>query len=131
MSYCCDIALMLKADIVARFNQYVSKYDNDLKEVSTFLQVCKQRLISKDGDVLYYWNYYKNWRYFYPPTFAIQRFMNHLDDENLSDHYLFIRLGEEWDDVEYRGEFGSPYGGENVFYLEAVREIVFCDKSSN
>lgn len=54
--------------------------------------------------------------------------MDQLDAENLSEKYLFIRLGEEWDDVEYRGECGSPYGGENIFYLEAVREIIFQGK---
>lgn len=130
MSYCSDVALVLKAKILERFNQFLIESDNELQEVNTFLQECKQRLISENGDVLYFWKY-KEWQQNYLPVFVIERFMNHLDNENISENYLFIRMGEEWDDVEYRGEFGSPYGGENVFYLEAVREIVFCNKSSD
>lgn len=130
MSYRSDIALMLKTEIVEQFHQNIHTSNNDSQQVNDFLQECKQQLISTDGDVLFYWTY-KKWEKFYYPVFAIERFMDNLDRENLSDCYLFIRIGEEWDDVEYRGEFGSPYGGENVFYLEAVREIVFYGKSDN
>jgi hypothetical protein len=127
-----NVAFIMKADIVKRFNDYVQKYDNDCQSIKTILEECKQKITSNEGDVLYYWKYVK-WNSGNSPFFEIERFINQLDEENLSDKYLFVRLGEEWDDIEYRGHCDSLDDEDSLYYgqpffLEVVREIKFIGK---
>lgn len=132
MSYCSDVAIGLKADIVERFQQLFGSYyfeERGEKKLTYFWERFKQQVTSENGDVLYYWKYIK-WEREFPEVDIIERFMEQLDRENLSEKYMFVRVGEEWDDVEYRGDCEDEYG-DKLFYLEAVREIVFWGKSSD
>lgn len=53
--------------------------------------------------------------------------MNQLDNEKLSDQYLFVRIGEKLEDIEYRGNLEDE-NGENSFGIEVVRKINFYGK---
>ncbi|AFZ18029.1 hypothetical protein [Allocoleopsis franciscana] len=119
MSYCSDVALILNLDVVGQFEQFIEQDE----ELRNFIDCCKQRLTSTNGSKLYYWRYI-SWQLSYRPIEIIEIFMDQLDEESLSIKYLFIRMGESWNDVEYRGEYGDLYG-ENPFRLEFIRDIRF------
>ncbi|HAG80416.1 MAG TPA: hypothetical protein DCL61_04395 [Cyanobacteria bacterium UBA12227] len=127
MGYTSDVAFILKFEITEQFHDYIQRYDNDDKSVAELMNECKQTVKSDSGDILYYWEFIKcssgN-----AAVFVIERFIDQLDIEDKSDKYLFIRMGEEWDDIEERGYFGDRYGN-NVFLIEVVREIIFWQKS--
>lgn len=126
MGYCPDVVLVLKAGIVESFDQMIGSYYDEEQELKYFWEKCKQHIIAENGDVLYYWRYIK-WYRRCQEVDLVERWMNQLDNENLSDQYLFVRMGEEWEDIEYRGNFEDE-NGENPFYIEVVREITFYGK---
>lgn len=79
------------------------------------MESCGFNLVStSQGSRLYVCDYLK-WYNSYPDIEYLERFMNSLNDED----YLFIRIGEEYDDTEYRGVFF-----DNPFELGVERR--FC-----
>jgi hypothetical protein len=126
MGYCSDVALVLKAEIVESFDQIFGYYYAEEQELKYFWEKCKQHIRAENGDALYYWRYIK-WHHQCQEVDRVERWMNQLDNENLSDQYLFVRMGEEWEDIEYRGNFEDE-NGENPFDIEVVREITFYGK---
>ena len=69
---------------------------------------------SREGDWLIHWSDIKWYNETYEPIGAIQSFVDNCDADTLeswtteteeklgrvSDHFRFLRIGEEWDDVE-------------------------------
>lgn len=56
------------------------------------------------GSMLFNWTWLK-WYNSYKEIQAIEDFMSQCDDEDLDDHYRFVRLGEEPGDWIERGDF--------------------------
>ena len=59
--------------------------------------------LKRDTDGAYYWSYIK-WYETYPCISALVGVMDLLDEMCLDGHYGLIRLGEEYDDYEMRGD---------------------------
>lgn len=59
--------------------------------------------LKRDTDGAYYWSYVK-WYESYPCISAFESIMSLLDEMALDSEYGFIRLGEDFDDHEMRGD---------------------------
>ena len=60
-----------------------------------------------DGDAtVYSWDAIK-WYPSYPEVEAVEDFMSRLEDEDMEDSFRFVRVGEDCDDTEQRGN-GFP-----------------------
>ena len=70
-----------------------------------------------DGVESYAWEDIK-WYDAYECVAAIERFMDRLDNENMEDQYRFVRIGEETDDNECRGEGFEIYISRLVEWYE-------------
>tara|TARA_Y100000590_G_scaffold456886_1_gene608359 strand:+ start:34 stop:384 length:351 start_codon:yes stop_codon:yes gene_type:complete len=62
------------------------------------------------GSMLFNWSWLK-WYDSYEDIRAIEDFMSQCDDEDLDGHYRFVRMGEEAQDVEERGDFAWGAAG--------------------
>ena len=76
------------------------KYDEKLKEIVDYADTkdnwdCKE----PDQSCVLSWDYIK-WYDGYATINAMMSFLSHIDDES----YRFIRMGEDFDDVEHQGE---------------------------
>lgn len=83
MGYCSDVAIIIQLEIVGRFQQMFGTYHTEERGLSYFWNRCKQQLDSENGDVIYYWRYIK-WNRGCPEVDIVERFMDQLDNENLS-----------------------------------------------
>ena len=54
------------------------------------------------------------WNLEYPEVASIVTYLDWLDSEDLGQHYQFIRIGESFEDEEYRGGLGT-YWVDRVF----------------
>jgi hypothetical protein len=61
---------------------------------------------NNDEEGFYYWEYVK-WYESYSDVSAFERIMDLLDEMALDGEYGFIRLGEDFDDHELRGDPGE------------------------
>ena len=62
--------------------------------------------LKRDTDGAYYWSYVK-WYESYSDVSAFESIMDLLDEMALDGEYGFIRLGEDFDDHELRGDPGE------------------------
>ena len=62
--------------------------------------------LKRNTDGAYYWSYVK-WYESYPCISAFESIMSLLDEMALEVEYGFIRLGEDFDDHEMRGDPGN------------------------
>ena len=58
----------------------------------------------EEGSMLFNWSWLK-WYDTYAEIQAIEEFMGLCDDENMCEHYRFVRVGEDTADIEERGQF--------------------------
>lgn len=68
-----------------------------------------------ENEVVFSANWLK-WYPEYPDVAAIESYMDWLDNEDLSGHYQFIRIGEEFNDIEFRGDL-------TLFYVSRTIEL--------
>lgn len=68
-----------------------------------------------DGAVLFQWDHIK-WYDCFKEIVAIEEFMNDCDSEGLDEHYRFVRVGDETDDIEERGYGFDVYITRSVEY---------------
>lgn len=85
------------------------------KEIRDFVNSAEVRTDDESGDVSYLWTEIK-WYADYVEVKFIEHFVNTIDD----DEYLFIRIGESDDDLEYLGGHW-----ENGLGMTLIRSIVF------
>jgi hypothetical protein len=78
---------------------------------------CFEDVIERDGCRLYYATWIK-WYEDYPIVQAVTDYLVSLEDDGKSEDYLFIRLGEDYNDIEEEGEFW-----DNPFDLGWARKI--------
>ena len=93
--------------------------DSAKEQVPRFLGWADKHLTEDDGSECWYWEQIK-WYSDWPADFAdvdfFEKFMKNLDEED----YYFIKIGEEYDDVETKGLWC-----DNPFGLTLTRQIVF------
>ncbi len=70
-----------------------------------------------DGSESYSWDHVK-WYDSYASINAIERFMDRLDSEDMEDQYRFIRIGEDDEDTEQRGDGFEIYVSRSIEWYE-------------
>jgi hypothetical protein len=93
----------------------ISKYQQKAKDLTDFADIKRE----KNGILLFYWECIK-WYDDDEKVIAVQKTLRVFEN---SDSYLFIRVGENTDDLE---EDGSMWN--NPFRAQIIRKIEFDDK---
>lgn len=114
MGYCSDVGLCLTIQGVKALEEakLTSTTENALNLVS-FPDVKNKH---ESGAVAFFWASMK-WYHIFEEVGFVNNFLATLDDED----YLFIRVGEDYDDVEVSGGFH-----ENPFQMHTERQIIFA-----
>ena len=115
MGYYSEVGLTISA---AGYKQLTGKLttleDSELRTVvENLLAHADTHYTSKEGDQLWFWNWTK-WYSTFPEINWLQAQLNELDAQD----FYFIRIGEEFDDVETDGSCC-----ENPFEMEVSRGI--------
>ena len=111
MGYYSDVALVLSEKAA----QALRKRIEEAKEDATFQVDFADKYLKVDGAELYYWEKI-TWYTAYPEVQWMKNFIDSLDKEG----FLFIRIGENYGDMEYDGEFL-----DNPFFVTVSRKITF------
>jgi len=124
MGYRSEVGFCLAAPAQTKLESGLLKIRNGKgrandEERKLILELFRDATVRKDeasGDAAYHWPRLK-WYAQYPDVAFVERFIEELTE----DEYLFIRLGDDDDDIEIRGTFwGSPCG------MALSRSIVFA-----
>lgn len=98
----------------SRVDIYIRQDEEDLKKIIDSAKIIDKYFrdddykITKNSDgesVLHIYFDSIKWYDEYPLISFLKQVMNNLNDED----YLFGRTGEEWDDIEIKGEYGYAY----------------------
>ena len=111
MGYRSDVALALSKDAAALLKKRLEAATPDERDLIDTPDLYE--VDSKTEEALWRWHDTKWYPEFVEVAF-VNAFLENLDD----DDYLFIRLGENYDDVEIRGDFWG-----NVFELGVSTSI--------
>ena len=118
MGYRSDVGLALTQAAVQTLNEKLNALDKTSEAFSVitdfFAYVDKHFEDTDSGSEVYLWEYVK-WYEEFPDVGFIEQLLAKLD---WSD-YLFIRIGEELDDIDTRGSFW-----DNPFDLGISRSII-------
>lgn len=121
MGYYSDVALTLTKKGLKELQESLDaanitqKTKDEVKELFKYSQ--KHSLDSSSGSKMWYWDSIKWYDYepeYFPEVDFISSFLNSLD----SEEYLFLRIGEDLDDIETLGEYW-----DNPFDLGISRRI--------
>lgn len=122
MGYRSDVALALTKAGVETLNR---KLDEDAlnrvkkQHVKELISHAQKHFIDESGDESWYWEqikWYTDWKDDYPEIHFIDSLLRELNE----DEFYFIRIGEDYDDVEIRGLWL-----DNPFEITLCREIIF------
>ena len=121
MGYYSKVALVLNRHGVAVLNTSLNNADTSetvQKEVHYLLQCADCHCSDPHtGSELWYWDWLKWYQ-----SFVEIEFIESLLENMAQKNYSFIRMGEDYDDLEMRGNFF-----DNPFHLEVLHEISFSD----
>lgn len=115
MGYRSQVALAMKNET---FKEMIQNMDD---EAAPELLTAVEKSFA-GGWTMLRWDWVK-WYDSFPEVAAVEAFMNNLDSSDRDAEYAFVRVGEEWDDTEERGNCGCP-----PFHL-AVQKSVSIDWS--
>ena len=121
MGYRSDVGLALTQSAVQTLNQKLNALDKNSEAFSVitdFFTYADKHFEDPDsGSEVYLWEYVK-WYQEFPDVSFIENLLTELD---WSD-FLFVRIGEELDDIETKGGFL-----DNPFNLGVRRSIMITD----
>ena len=106
MGYRSEVALVLSKEAAALLKKRLEAATPDERDLID--NPDRYEVDSKTEQALWRWHVVK----WYAETFAEVAFIDNFLKELSDDDYLFIRLGENYDDIEIRGDFWG-----NVFEL--------------
>ena len=120
MGYRSDIRIITSEKGFEELKKFVTKYLKEHNEDYTLLENCD---IKQEGKKQCYfgWNYVKWYENDYEDVDAIMEGLQHLSDKEYS--YRYMRIGEEYDDVEEQYCDGEK--DKNIFleYPSMIREF--------
>lgn len=113
MGYYSDVVLVLSKKGAQALNKRIE--EADMETGHTFQVDFADKYLSLENAVLYYWENIK-WYTFFPEVRWLEDFIDSLDEKD----FLFVRIGEEYDDTEQDGEYL-----DNPFCVSISRKITF------
>ena len=121
MGYRSDIGLALTQSAVQRMHQRLNSLDKNSEAFSVItdyiIYADKHHEDADTGAEVYLWNYVKWYDDFKEVSF-LEELMQELNEQD----YLFIRIGEDYDDTEVQGYFW-----DSPFDLKLSRAINICE----
>ncbi len=108
MGYHSDVALTLSSKGVEALESKISNIQKNAKStLCTLLENADEKGIDDStGDKYWHWNCIK-WYHDFPEINMLEEFISSID----YDEYLFIRIGEEINDVDIYGSYyDNPFG---------------------
>lgn len=123
MGYRSDVALALTKEGVEKLHVAIANVGQEILEelIELFTNPDKHLGDSETGAELWSWKDVK-WYADYADVAFVENFIFNEADPN---NYHFIRICEEWDDIEVEGDFL-----DNPFDLHLIRDIDFEDNST-
>ena len=125
MGYRSDIGLVLTQSAVQRMHKKLNTLNKNSEAFSAITDfIAYADKYHEDADTkakVYLWNYVKWYDDFKEVNF-LEELMQELNEQD----YLFIRIGEDYDDTEVRGDFW-----DNPFALELNRGISIISACDN
>ena len=123
MGYRSDVAITMRKEDY----ELLKEFDKENKNLIDLLESATIR--EKAGAVSLYWEWLK-WYDSFSEVEAIEEFLGKLSDEDKP--YKFIRIGEEWDDIEREENWGDEMKYGEVCYtvndlIHIYRGIEFYD----
>ena len=120
MGYYSNVALALTAKGAQAMRTAINTLDTETNMLVTdFIKYADSHAFDPDSRAeAYLWQDVK-WNDDFRDIDFFERFMRNLDDED----YRYIRIGEDYDDTEVRGDFF-----ENPFDIELARDITFDNR---
>ena len=113
MGYRSDVAIALASEAIALLKEKLEA-TKDADKRYLFDNPDHHATDNDTGDELFRWNQVK-WYDGYPEVDFVSRFLRELD----SSSYLFVRVGEQYDDIELCGDYWT-----NAFGLDVATSIV-------
>ncbi len=108
MGYYSDVGLALNKEAAIKFKNILDNLDEqsqETKEIKSFiLNDAKRRNNAETGEELYIWystKWYTDDPAYFPEITLTENFIKNLED----DEFLFIRIGENFDDIEIQGDY--------------------------
>lgn len=105
MGYRSIVGFALTDDALAAFKDRLAS----TPEVLAAFESDWDSITKKDGWILFQGDEIKWHSHFYAEVAAVEDFMNLLDEKEKSDQYAFVRIGEDFDDVEIRSNYCDPF----------------------
>ena len=123
MSYRSEVAIAMRKEDY----ELLKKFDESNQDLLDLLKVATIR--EKEDATSLYWDWLK-WYDSFSEVQAIEEFLGKLSDEDKP--YKFIRIGEEWDDIEREENWGDEMKYGEVCYtindmLSLYRGIDFLE----
>ena len=119
MGYRSEVALVMKKSLVDDLKEYMEQVTSEERDDIKDILCNANNIVSKDDAILYHWMFIK----WYPVYLGILCIHKLLEASPAKD-YLFLRLGDETDDIE---TLGSYY--DNPFEAHTEVSIVFNEDS--
>ena len=118
MGYRSEVVLAVSKELVPHFMATMARFPEVRPLVFEYTDNLNQDY-DGEGGWLIHWSDIKWYNATYEPIGAIQSFVDNCDADTLeswtteieeelgrvSNHFRFLRIGEEWDDVENKGEY--------------------------
>ena len=118
MGYRSHVGICLAQDAFTRLEAKIQTLSQSLQEEVRSLFEDSEFTREGEGNRAWYWEGFK-WYSSDPDIVFLAGYLSDLDDEL----YLYIRVGENLDDVEYRGRFW-----DNPFGMRLTRGIGFDEE---
>ena len=113
MGYYSDVTLILRADAAAKLQKAIADGSEDATEAKAFIDGADYCRRAADGAVMYQWANVK-WYSDFPEIGFIERVLQGVSARS----YFFIRIGENYDDMEFSGAYETePFG------ISLVRQV--------
>ena len=113
MGYRSEVGIVMTEYAVKKFREAIGKIEDKALEekIVEMLYCAEHHFVDKEsGAEFYYWphvKWYDASSFGYPEMQFVSKFFDTLDDDNKQEEYFYIRLGEDFEDTEYRGEYWS------------------------
>jgi len=123
MGYRSEVVLAVGKELMPHFLNVLAQEPDAIPFVFQHNSCLREDYDGK-GTLLVSWSDIKWYKETYPPVAAIQKFIDYCDSDEIKgleepwEHFRFVRLGEDTDDVEEKG-----YHCNNDIYI--TREISY------
>ena len=114
MGYRSEVALIMKQSLAIDLKEYMTQVTSEERDDIKDILYNADSVVAKGGDILYHWTFTK-WYPTYLGVICIHKLLRASPERD----YLFLRLGDEADDIETLGSYyDNPFDARIVIKLD-------------